>query len=105
LHVEIPYRSHFYRRPTSLDVQFVDFDGVRFHLSTLDRKTTLLLSMHIRCWDELVRYGALDVLQREYGSLVQAQPESEYNISLLIDIETAPPEGGGLCEDSDYSPC
>ncbi len=50
--------------------------------------------MHIRCWDELVRYGALDVLQREYGSLVQAQPESEYNISLLIDLETAPPEGG-----------
>lgn len=50
--------------------------------------------MHIRCWDELVRYGALDVLQREYGSLVQAQPESDYNISLLVDLETAPPEGG-----------
>ena len=90
------YRSHFNRRPTSLDVQFVDFDGVRFHLSTLDRKTALLLSMHIRCWDELVRYGAMDVLRREYGPLVQAQPESEYNISLLIDLETAPPEGGEL---------
>jgi hypothetical protein len=51
--------------------------------------------MHIRCWDELVRYGALDILKREYGSLVQAQPESDYNISLLIDLETAPPEGGG----------
>lgn len=51
--------------------------------------------MHIRCWDELVRYGAMDILKREYGSLVQAQPESEYNISLLIDLETAPPEGGG----------
>jgi hypothetical protein len=50
--------------------------------------------MHIRCWDELVRYGALDVVRREYGSLVQTQPESEYNISLLIDLETAPPEGG-----------
>jgi len=49
--------------------------------------------MHIRCWDELVRYGALDVLKREYGPLVQAQPESEYNISLLIDLEAAPPEG------------
>ena len=97
MHVEIPYRYLiFIRRPTSLDVQFVDFDGVRFHLSTLDRKTVLLLSMHIRCWDELVRYGALDVLQREYGSLVYAQTESEYNISLLIDLETAPPEGGGF---------
>jgi actin related protein 2/3 complex, subunit 2 len=59
--------------------------------------------MHIRCWDELVRYGALDVLRREYGSLVQAQPESEYNISLLIDLETAPPEGGRcLCQGLDH---
>lgn len=50
--------------------------------------------MHIHCWDELVRYGALDVLRREYGSLVQAQTESEYNVSLLIDLDVAPPEGG-----------
>jgi len=77
-------------------VQFVDFDGVRLHLSTSDRKSALLLSMHIRCWDELVRYGALDILRREYGSLVQAQPESDYNISLLIDLETAPPGGGAF---------
>ncbi|KAI0259874.1 Arp2/3 complex, 34 kd subunit p34-Arc-domain-containing protein [Gloeopeniophorella convolvens] len=82
-----------FSKPSSLDVQFVDFDGVRFHLSTPDRKTALLLSMHIRCWDELVRYGALDILKREYGSLVQAQPESDYNVSLLIDLDTAPPEG------------
>lgn len=61
--------------------------------------------MHIRCWDELVRYGALDILKREYGSLVQAQPESEYNISLLIDLETAPPEGGRCSVRVDCSDC
>jgi actin related protein 2/3 complex subunit 2 len=61
--------------------------------------------MHIRCWDELVRYGALDVLKREYGPLVQAQPESEYNISLLIDLEAAPPEGGGCLFRLDCSDC
>jgi len=82
-----------FTKPSSLDVQFVDYDGVRFHLSTPDRKTALLLSMHIRCWDELVQYGALEVLQREYGSLVQAQTEPEYNISIEIDLEKAPPEG------------
>ena len=54
--------------------------------------------MHIHCWDELVRYGALDVLRREYGSLVQAQPESDYNVSLVIDLDTAPPEGGELSD-------
>ncbi|KAG6886204.1 hypothetical protein C0993_010766 [Termitomyces sp. T159_Od127] len=77
-------------KPSSLDVQFVDFDGVRFHLSTPERKTSLLLSMHIRCWDELVRYGALDILRREYGSLLVAQPEDEYNVSLVIDLEQVP---------------
>lgn len=80
-------------KPSSLDVQFVDFDGVRFHLSTPEKRTLLLLSMNIRCWDELVKYGVHDVLRREYGSLVKATPESEYNISLEIDLEQAPPEG------------
>ena len=81
-------------RPSSLDVQFVDFDGVRFHMSTADRKTVLTLSMNIRCWDELVRYGVNEIMQREYGSLLKSQPEPEYNISLEIDLEQLPPEGG-----------
>ncbi|KAJ7043404.1 actin-related protein ARPC2 [Mycena alexandri] len=77
-------------KPSSVDVQFVDYDGVRFHLSTPERKTVLLLSMHIRCWDELVKYGALNVLKREYGSLLQPQSEPEYNVSLAIDLEQLP---------------
>ena len=82
------------RRPSSLDVQFVDFDGVRFHLSTPERKTQLLLSMHIRCWAELVKYGAVDVLKREYGSLLAVRPEPEYNVSLEIDVEQIPADPG-----------
>ena len=88
--------AHRPLRPSSLDVQFVDFDGVRFHLSTLDRKTCLLLSMSIRCWDELVKYGVDSVLQREYGSRIQPQPEPEYNVSLEIDLEQFPATPG-LC--------
>ncbi|KAF9005957.1 arp2/3 complex 34 kDa subunit [Cyathus striatus] len=79
-------------KPSSLDVQFVDYDGVRFRMSTVERKTQILLSMHIRCWDELVTYGALKVLQREYGSLLAAQAEDQYNVSLLIDLEQVPAE-------------
>lgn len=82
-----------FTKPSSLDVQFVDYDGVRFRLSTPERKTSLLLSMNIRCWDELVKFGAMEVLQREYGSLVQEQAEPDYNVSLEIDLEKAPPEG------------
>ncbi|PSR88747.1 hypothetical protein PHLCEN_2v5098 [Hermanssonia centrifuga] len=49
--------------------------------------------MSIRCWDELVKYGVDQVLQREYGHRVKAQPESEYNVSLELDLEQFPPEG------------
>ncbi|KAG6857441.1 hypothetical protein H0H87_003508 [Tephrocybe sp. NHM501043] len=87
-------------KPSSLDVQFVDFDGVRFRLSTPERKTSLLLSMHIRCWDELVKYGAMDILKREYGSLVAAQPEEEYNVSLEIDLEQVPTDAASEARDA-----
>jgi len=78
------------QKPGSLDVVFVDYDNVRFHLSTPERKTVLLLSMNIRCWDELVQFGALDILKREYGSLLASQVEPDYNVSLEIDLEQAP---------------
>jgi len=86
--------THLVDRPSSLDVSFVDYDGVRFHMSTPERKTALLLSMHIRCWDQLVQYGALDVLKREYGALLQASSEPEYNVSLEIDLEQVPSGAG-----------
>lgn len=50
--------------------------------------------MHIRCWDELVKYGAMDILKREYGALVAAQAEQEYNVSLEIDLEQIPTDNG-----------
>ena len=73
---------------------FVDFDGVRFHLFTPEKKTVLQLSMNIRCWDELSAYGALDILRREYGSMILNTPEPEYNVSLQIDLEDLPLDEG-----------
>jgi actin related protein 2/3 complex subunit 2 len=52
--------------------------------------------MNIRCWDELVEYGAMDVLQREYGALLRKSAEPDYNVSLEIDLEQVPAEGGKL---------
>lgn len=54
----------------------------------------MLLSMHIRCWDDLVRYGAIEVLQREYGALLAQQVEADYNVSLEIDLEQVPADPG-----------
>ena len=82
------------QRPGSLDVVFVDYDNVRFHLTTPERKTVLRLSMSIRCWDELVQYGALDILRREYGSLLSNEVEPDYNVSLDIDLEQVPTDPG-----------
>ena len=73
-----------------MDQAFVDFDGVRYHLSTPNKKTVLLLSMAWACWDELVKYGALDILQREYGSWLASDVEPDYSVSLEIDIEKVP---------------
>jgi actin related protein 2/3 complex subunit 2 len=49
-------------KPSSVDQQFVDFDGVRYHLHTPERKTELLLSMDIRCWPDLVLYWSCTTL-------------------------------------------
>ncbi|KAG8833716.1 hypothetical protein FRC17_010179 [Serendipita sp. 399] len=50
--------------------------------------------MNIRCWDELVKYGVTDILQREYGSRMMPQPEADYHVSLEYAIDSLPPAGG-----------
>jgi hypothetical protein len=77
---------------------------VRFHLATGERRTILLLSMNIRCWDELVRYGAQDVINREYGAYVRAEVEPEYHVSLEFDTEQLP-SGGMRCGIAWFDDC
>lgn len=50
--------------------------------------------MHVRCWDELARYGALDILRREYGNLLKSETEPDYNVSLEIDLNNVPSDEG-----------
>ncbi|KAG8739771.1 hypothetical protein FRC10_005196 [Ceratobasidium sp. 414] len=81
-----------FAKPGGIDVSFVDYDGVKFRVSTPEKKTGLLVSISIRCWEELAQYGANDVLQREYGSYI-TQPEQGYNFSLAFDLEAIPAAG------------
>jgi hypothetical protein len=39
-----------------------------------------------------VKYGALDVIKREYGPWLAAQAESDYNVTLAFDTDKVPPE-------------
>ncbi|KAI1302184.1 Arp2/3 complex [Xylaria venustula] len=75
--------------PAHIDQTVSDFDGVTFHISTPETKTQILVSLQIRCFRELVQYGAEEVLQREYGQYVVA-PESGYDFSVLVDLDNLP---------------
>ncbi|KAH9840487.1 actin-related protein 2/3 complex subunit 2-like [Teratosphaeria destructans] len=75
--------------PTSIDQIVSDFDNVTFHISTPTAKTQVLISIQIKCFPELVKYGAQQVLEREYGPYI-TQTESGYDFSVLIDLEQLP---------------
>lgn len=67
-----------------------DFDNVTFHISTPNVKTQILISIAVKCFPELVTYGAQAVLEREYGPYI-VQPEQGYDFSLQVDLDNLPP--------------
>lgn len=75
----------------SIDQVVSDFDGVTFHLSTPESKTKILISIHVKCFRELVQYGAQQVLEREYGPYI-VNPEPGYDFSVQLDLENLPAE-------------
>ena len=79
--------------PVSIDQVISDFDNVSFHVSTPEAKTKILISISLKCYEELVQYGAQQVLEREYGQFIVA-PEAGYDFSILIDLESLPAEAG-----------
>jgi actin related protein 2/3 complex subunit 2 len=96
--VKFPAAQHstltsFSATPVSIDQVVSDFDGVTFHISTQDGKTKILVSIAVKCFPELVKYGAQSLLEREYGPYIVA-PEQGYDFSLLVDVESLPQEQG-----------
>jgi actin related protein 2/3 complex, subunit 2 len=75
--------------PVSIDQIVSDFDGVTFHISTPTTKTQILISLSVKCYRDLLQYGAESVLQREYGNYITS-PEAGYDFSILIDLEQLP---------------
>ncbi|CAI6331615.1 unnamed protein product [Periconia digitata] len=75
--------------PVSIDQVVSDFDGVTFHISTPESKSKIVVSIHVKCYSELVQYGAQAVLEREYGPYI-VDPESGYDFSVQIDLENLP---------------
>jgi actin related protein 2/3 complex, subunit 2 len=75
--------------PVSIDQIVSDFDGVTFHISTPTAKSQILVSLSMKCYRDLLQYGAESVLQREYGNYITS-PEAGYDFSILIDFEQLP---------------
>jgi actin related protein 2/3 complex, subunit 2 len=75
-------------------VVLADFDGVTYRITTTEDKTTLLVSMGMSCFKELESYGAAQVLAREYGAYYQSTPESGYDVTLKIDLQSLPADTG-----------
>ncbi|KAK4994204.1 Arp complex subunit [Elasticomyces elasticus] len=75
--------------PTNIDQVVSDFDGVTFHISTPQAKTQILISLSIKCFPELLQYGAQSVLEREYGPYI-VSPEQGYDFSVQVDLENLP---------------
>ncbi|KAL2282864.1 hypothetical protein FJTKL_10250 [Diaporthe vaccinii] len=77
--------------PVNIDQTVSDFDGVIFHISTPEAKTKIQVSIQIKCWRDLIKYGAEQVLNREYGEYV-VPPEPGYDFSVTVDLENLPAE-------------
>ncbi|XP_012270460.1 probable actin-related protein 2/3 complex subunit 2 [Orussus abietinus] len=77
-------------KPESMDVVIADFDGVLFHISNLNGdKSKLRISILLKFYKQLQEHGADELLRRVYGSYL-VDPESGYNVSVLIDLENLP---------------
>ncbi|KAL9126155.1 MAG: hypothetical protein Q9217_004751 [Psora testacea] len=77
--------------PVSIDQVVSDFDNVTFHVSTPEGKSKILISISVKCYRELLQYGAHEVLEREYGPYI-VPPEAGYDFSVLVDLDNLPPD-------------
>jgi actin related protein 2/3 complex subunit 2 len=77
--------------PVSLDRILTDFDFTTYHVSTPEDKRKILLSIAIKCWPDLVKNGAMELLKEKYGNyhfiqiLSDGACEPGYDVSLYID--------------------
>jgi actin related protein 2/3 complex subunit 2 len=80
----------------SVETTIADFDSVLFHIFTdANQKNLLNISMGIKCWGELKKYGVDDVLRKQYGNLLVGA-EQGYNVTLQVDLAKPPQDRAGF---------
>jgi len=83
----------------SIEAIIADFDAVTFHLHTdANSKNLLTISMSIKCYPELRKHGADDLMKLHYGACLQT-PESGYDVSILVDLSKPPADIPAFAQD------
>jgi len=81
----------------SVEIVLADFDGVTFHMATdPNTKNILYVSMSIKCWSELKKYGVDDIMKSQYGPYLTS-PETGYDVTLQIDLAKPPQDKEKFC--------
>lgn len=74
----------------SIETILADFDGVTFHMFTdANSKNILFLSMSIKCWAQLKKYGVDQIMQSHYRDFLTT-PENGYNVTITLDLAHPP---------------
>jgi actin related protein 2/3 complex subunit 2 len=80
----------------SLESIIADFDAVTFHMFTdANSKNLLNISVSIKCFSELRKYGVDDILQKQYGQML-ISTEDGYDVTLQVDCGNPPQDKAGL---------
>ncbi|KAK9451001.1 Arp2/3 complex, 34 kd subunit p34-Arc-domain-containing protein [Limtongia smithiae] len=78
-------------QPASIDQIISDFDNVTYHVSTPESKTKVLISLAVKCYKDLQKYGVDERLKAMYGKYAISTPEAGFDFSLVVDLEDLPP--------------
>ncbi|KAJ1766243.1 Arp complex subunit [Coemansia sp. RSA 2523] len=86
-------------KPEIVDITLVDFDNVVYKVQTSAEQRTLLnLSVEIKYYNEVLAYGAEDILKREYGAYLVPTVNPQYQITLQFNLEQLPADKAALAK-------
>lgn len=69
-----------------VDVRLTDYDGAAYHIHTPDEPSILFISFRWHCFPALVKYGAVQLLEKQFGSFIAATPEAGWDFTLVVNL-------------------
>jgi len=83
----------------TIEAIIADFDGVTFHLfNDANNKNLLNISMSVKCYGELRKYGADDIMKQHYGEILKSA-EQGYDVCVQIDLNKPPSDKEAFAKD------